>query len=445
MAQSEVVELLVELIRNACVNDGTADSGGEARSVATLESYFGRPGQIFEPHPGRQSVAYRVPGTSDGPSLLLMGHLDVVPANPAGWSVDPFGGEIRDGFVWGRGAVDMLNLTAAMAVVFKRHLEGAAPRLGGDLVYLGVADEEAGGALGAEYILETEPAAVLCDYVLTEIASPSLRTADGEALPVTVAEKGPFWRHLATSGIPGHGSQPYGTRNALVPLAAAIGRLVDQPTPVLITEEWKAFVARLPVADDLAADLVDPDRVDAAIDRVAADDPGLARWAHACTHLTISPNMLSAGVKANVVPDAAGADVDIRLLPGQDEQALHDHFRKVLGPGLYEEIEFTPVLDHAGNGSPAEGPLWEAIGEAYESLSGTRNIVPTLIPVTTDARFFRDRGSIAYGVGLFDDRVGFGDLIAMFHGNDERVSLGSMDLTTQLLDRTLEAFGRRTA
>ncbi len=439
------VELLVDLIRNACVNDGTDDSGNEHRSVETLAGFFGVEGRVFEPHPGRQSVVYRVRGSHrEAPSLLLMGHLDVVPVNATGWSVDPFGGVIRDGFVWGRGAVDMLNLTATMAAVFKRWLDGDAAPLPGDLVYLGVADEEAGGGLGAEYLLEHAAHEVLCDYVLTEIACPNVYGPAGAALPVTVAEKGPFWRRVTSAGVPGHGSQPYATHNALIPLAAAVSRLAAGGTPVDITPEWRAFVAEMEVTDDIRRDLIDPERVDDAIDRLAAADPLLARWAHACTHMTLSPNMLTAGIKANVVPDAGSADIDIRLLPGQDEASLDDHFRKVLGPDLYEQLDITPVLDHEGNSSAAAGPLWEAIGDAYESLRGTRRIVPTLIPVSTDARFFRDRGSVAYGVGLFDDRVAFGDLIAMFHGNDERVSLDSLQLTANLLQRTVEAFGRRT-
>jgi acetylornithine deacetylase/succinyl-diaminopimelate desuccinylase-like protein len=152
-----VTELLVALIQDACVNDGTADSGHEERAAATIEAYLGESGQAFEPHPGRRSLLYRIPGTDPtAPSIMLMGHTDVVPVSVDGWSVDPFSGERSGGFVWGRGAVDMLNLTAAMAVVFKQHLTGTAPRLRGDLLYLAVADEEAAGVHGAQWLINHE-------------------------------------------------------------------------------------------------------------------------------------------------------------------------------------------------------------------------------------------------------------------------------------------------
>lgn len=437
----EVVDLLVALIQNRCVNDGSPDSGGEHRAVATLESYLGEPGDVYEPHPGRRSTVYRIPGTTSGaPSIMLMGHTDVVPVSPQGWSVDPFAGERVDGFVWGRGAVDMLNLTAAMAVVFKRFLTGAVPRLPGDLLYLAVADEEAAGTLGARWLVEHEWEAVRCDYLLTEIGTPMLHGDSGPGLPVTVAEKGPQWRRLSASGRPGHGSQPYGTDNALVPLAEAVARLASAPAPVVMSAEWRHFVAAWDPGR-LAPALVDPDRIDDAIDAIAIDDLGLARWIHACTHLTVSPNVLRSGVKANVVPDLAEAEIDVRSLPGQETADVDDHFRKALGPSLDEEVETTVMEATEASGSAPEGPLWDAVGTALASLRPEAHLVPSLIPVATDARFFRRRGTVAYGVGLFDDAMQFGDFLRMFHGHDERVSEASLQRTAALLGRTLEAFG----
>lgn len=440
--QGEPVELLIALIRNACVNDGTPDSGHEHRSVATLAEYFGAPGEVVEPHPGRQSVVYRVPGTEPkAPALLLVPHLDVVPVNVAGWSVDPFGGERRNGFVWGRGAVDMLNVTAAMAAVFKRYLDGEESPLPGDLVFAGVADEEAGSVLGVEWLMRERPELLAADYALTEVANPSINGV----LPVTVAEKGPAWRRLRTTGTPGHGSQPYGADNALIPLAQAIARLGDTPTPVDITPEWRTFVEGLGLDAELAARLTDPDLVDGAIDDLAVDDVAFARWVHACTHMTLTPSLLSSGVKANVVPDSGVAEVDVRKLPGQEEADVDDHFRKVLGPDLSERIDIEPVMTFPANSSPASGLLWESIGDALEAMTGSRSMVPAVIPVTTDARFLRKRGVVVYGVGLYDDEVSFGDMLSMFHGNDERVSERSVGLTTELLARTVARFGERSA
>jgi len=444
--KAEVADLLVTMIRNKCVNDGTADSGHEHRSVETLAAYLGAAGEIFEPHPGRQSALYRVPGTdTSAPSLMLLGHTDVVPVSPAGWSVDPFEGVRSDGFIWGRGAVDMLNQTASMAAVFRRYLSGELSPLSGDLIFLAVADEEAGGRLGAGHLTADHWDRVATDYLLTEIGAPMLAGRAGPALPVTVAEKGPHWRTFRVRGVPGHGSQPYGARNALIPLAEIITRLAEAPSPVVISEEWLAFVEAWEPESEMGADLIDADRVDAAIDRIAEDDPGFARWIHACTHMTISPNTLQAGVKANVVPDDALAEIDVRMLPGQETRDLLDYFRKVIGPDVEDRVEIGEVESSLASASPAEGPLWQSIGDALEATVGHRRLLPTLIPVATDARFFRRRGTLAYGMGVFDDRVSFGDLLSMFHGHDERVSEESLGLTVDHLLATVQRFGELTS
>ncbi len=443
IANDEVVELLQALIRDACVNDGTPDSGHEERAVSTLAGYFGRAGEIVEPHPGRQSVVYRVPGSVPGaPGLTLLPHTDVVPVTPSGWSQDPFGGEIHDGFVWGRGAIDMLNLTAAMAAVFKRYLTGDLPPLPGDLVYAAVADEEAGGALGAAWIAEHRPELVANPYMLTEVATPPLHAQGG--LPVTVAEKGPAWRVLRTTGTPGHGSQPFGTHNALVPLAEAVSKLAASPSPVVISDEWRTFIAGAGLPVGLVERLSDPDQVDGAIEELNESDPDLARWAHACTHVTVAPTTLHSGKKQNVIPDGGEARLDMRVVPGQDQTTADDHLRKVLGPALLDEIDVVPDTSFDPSTSIGAGPLWEAIADAAESLTGSRELLPMLIPFTTDARFFRRVGVTAYGVGLFDDAMRFGDMMRLFHGHDERVSLGSIERTTAMLAETIERFGART-
>ncbi len=436
----DVVELMAAMIRNACVNDGTPDSGHEDRSVATLQDYLGSSGTVVEPHPGRQSVVYRVPGRVPGaPALMLLPHLDVVPANPKGWTRDPFAAERHDGFVWGRGALDMLNITAAMAAVFRPYLTGELPPLPGDLVLGAVADEEAGGALGAGHLVDHHWDLVACDYLLTEVAAPGFGAGVDAVLPVTVAEKGPSWRTLRATGEPGHASQPHGTRNALLPLAAAASRIAEAPLPVLITEEWRAFVT----AVGLPAALTDPATLDEAVADLDAVDPAMGRWAHACTHLTVTPTVMAAGSAQNVVPDEGLLRIDARLLPGQDDATVDEHLRRVLGDGL-DGVTVTTDTRFAPNASPTSGPLWEAMGDAAGTVTGSGRLAPMLIPVTTDARFFRARGVHAYGAGLFDDRMGFGELLGMFHGNDERVSEESVRLTTAFLAATVRRFGERT-
>ena len=428
---SEVVVLLQQLIRNACVNDGTRESGHEYRSVETLVDYFGVAGEVFEPAPGRQSLVYRVEGSDpEAPSLGLAPHLDVVPVDPSGWTQDPFGAEIVDGFVYGRGAVDMLNVTAAMSVAARPYINGELqPR--GDLLFVALADEEAGGALGAQPYTEQRWDQAQVDFMLTEVAYPPVSYASEQAIPVATGEKGAFWSLLRATGTPGHGSAPYGSDNALRKMVEAVHGIFAESMPVVITHEWEEFVASLDLPDDVKEALVDPDRVDGAIDTFAVDDPLFARYAHAVTHLTISPNMLNAGMKSNVIASQASANVDIRALPGIDRSFVDSFLFKAMGSAR-DDVDIEPIQDFESTLSPIGNPLWEAIGDSVEEIEGHRRLLPTIMNVATDARFWRKKGTIAYGVGLYDDRMDFSEMLALFHGHDERVSVDSVGRTTNL-------------
>ena len=428
---SEVVVLLQQLIRNACVNDGTRESGHEYRSVETLVDYFGVAGEVFEPAPGRQSLVYRVEGSDpEAPSLGLAPHLDVVPVDPSGWTQDPFGAEIVDGFVYGRGAVDMLNVTAAMSVAARPYINGELqPR--GDLLFVALADEEAGGALGAQPYTEQRWDQAQVDFMLTEVAYPPVSYASEQAIPVATGEKGAFWSLLRATGTPGHGSAPYGSDNALRKMVEAVHGIFAESMPVVITHEWEEFVASLDLPDDVKEALVDPDRVDEAIDTFAVEDPLFARYAHAVTHLTISPNMLNAGMKSNVIASQASANVDIRALPGIDRSFVDSFLFKAMGSAR-DDVDIEPIQDFESTLSPIGNPLWEAIGDSVEEIEGHRRLLPTIMNVATDARFWRKKGTIAYGVGLYDDRMDFSEMLALFHGHDERVSVDSVGRTTNL-------------
>ncbi|HEX2154203.1 MAG TPA: M20/M25/M40 family metallo-hydrolase [Acidimicrobiia bacterium] len=437
------VDLLQELIRNRCVNDGSVDSGQEVRSVATLRDFFGVDGEIFEPAPGRQSLVYRVPGSDpDAPTMALVPHLDVVPVNSKGWSVDPFAAEIGDGFVWGRGAIDMLNVTAAMAHAFRPYLTGEAS-MPGDLVFAAVADEENAGTYGAAPLVDGHWDLVGADFLLTEIAYPSIRGRYGPLYPVAVGEKGPYWTRLTTRGTPGHGSAPYGADNALEPLVEAVDRLFASDQPVSIRQEWRELAASLDLPPEVAAGLVDPDRLDDTIETLAVDDPDLARYAHAVTHLTVSPNLLEGGTKANVIPDRAFVDVDIRALPGMDRDFVDAYLRRAMGD-VSDQVELEPLADHDAIVSPSPNPLWDAIVAGIETHTGSGHVVPTMMTGFTDARFWRAKGTVAYGVGLYDDSTDFATFLSLFHGHDERVAIESLKRTTRLLETVLAGFGQRT-
>lgn len=213
----QTVDLLRDIIRNACVNDGTPDSGGEIRNARTIDDFLGGSGletEIVEPHPGRASLITRIRGTAPtAPSLALVGHIDVVPVSQSGWSQDPFGADIIDGEIWGRGALDMLSLTASYAVVTRAIATGSfRPR--GDLILAAVADEESGSRFGVEWLTENRLDLIDADYVLTE--SGGVPVGSAPAISTTVGEKGGAARRLVVTGTPGHGSAPWGAKNAAI-------------------------------------------------------------------------------------------------------------------------------------------------------------------------------------------------------------------------------------
>lgn len=429
---AEVTDLLQHLIRNACVNDGRVGSGHEARSADLLAGYLDGSGVDigrFEPAPGRASLVARIEGRRpDAPTLLLMGHTDVVPANEQRWRRDPFGGELVDGEVWGRGAIDMLNLTASMAVATRRlATEGFRPD--GTLIYLAVADEEALGTWGTDHLTRHEIDAVGADYVITESGGIPVEGGDGGVrLPVMVGEKGSCWCTLRVTGTPGHASLPYGTDNALVTASRVVQRLTDFRPETRIHDTWRRFLAGMALPDEFTAPLLDPDRL---VDALPDLPLGMARQAHACTHTTIAPTVAHGGTKTNVIPDQVDLQLDVRTLPGQtlaDVEALLD---EALGD-LSDKVEIVEAHDDPSTASPVDTPLWDALERVTGAFYRGSHLVPMLSVGATDARFHRRIGATAYGFGLFSRKLTFEDFGRMFHGDDERVDVESLRLSTEM-------------
>jgi acetylornithine deacetylase/succinyl-diaminopimelate desuccinylase-like protein len=430
---NESVDLLSQLIRNECVNDGTPESGFESRSVDLLAQYLGDTGLELERYvaqPGRENLVARIEGSDPkAPTLLLMGHTDVVPANPDGWQRDPFGGELVDGDVWGRGAVDMLNLTATMAVAFRSLARsGFTPR--GTLVYLAVADEENLGTWGAEHLLDHENDAVKADYVVTEAGGFQMPTARGPRLPVIVGEKGSYWCRITVKGTPGHASQPFRTDNALVTAAEIVKRLAEYRPPTQIHDTWRRFIEGVDFGPEWNANLLDEEKLADFCEELPI---GLARQAHACTHTTFAPTVIHGGTKTNVIPDTVEVEVDIRTLPGQHGSDIRAMLDDALGD-LMACTEITPFDENESTSSATDTPLWDAMGRVSSALVEGSALVPFLTVGATDARFFRRSGSVAYGFGLFSRKLSFDDYASMFHGNDERVDTESLVLSTRLWD-----------
>lgn len=431
----ETTELLQTMIRNACVNDGTPESGGEVRNSDTLQHFLEGAGldtQRYESIPGRGSIVARIEGSDpDAPSLCLMGHTDVVPVSPDGWTNDPFGGEIirsPEGFdeVWGRGAIDMLNLTSSMAVAF-RHLARTGFRPKGDLIYFGVADEEAGGTWGAEWMFEHHPEAIEADYCLTELGGWSMIDEHGDRhVTVNIGEKGLAWRRLTVRGTPGHGSRPYGADNALVKAAEVVRRIAEYQSKPHLGEVWQAQVDSMSLPDELRAALVDPNAIDGALATLPVP---VARSCHALTHTTFSPNVAHGGTKINVIPDQVDIEVDIRTVPGVEREHVDAMLAEALGD-LADQVETSILQDGVATQSPMDNPLWDTVARQTQVAYPGAKIVPGLIVGGTDARFYRDRGSIAYGAGLFSPGMDFATFGTRFHGHDERIDVDSLGLAT---------------
>ena len=427
---AEATDLLRDLIRNQCVNDGRVESGQETKSVDLLGNYLEGAGldiERYEPQPGRSSLVARIEGSDpQAPSLLLMGHTDVVPVNPDGWSRDPFGAEIVDGFIWGRGAVDMLNETATMALAFRRLADsGFKPR--GTLTYLAVADEEALGTWGAKWLVENERDAVYADYVLTESGGFQIPTSVGARLPVMVDEKGTYWSKLTVRGTPGHASQPFRTDNAVVTAAEVVRRLHEYRPPTRIHDTWRGFVEGMQYPPEFRDALLKDDELR---DFAGTLPLGLSRVVYSCTHTTFAPTVIHGGTKTNVIPDQVDIQVDIRTLPGETEEDVHHHLREALGD-LYPTIEIEGN-DDPSTASPVDTPLWDTLSSVSGRLVQGSALVPFVMVGGTDNRYFRRAGSVGYGFGLFSQRLTFEDYATMFHGNDERIDLESLGLCTAL-------------
>ncbi|QZY50664.1 M20/M25/M40 family metallo-hydrolase [Leucobacter tenebrionis] len=426
----EAIELLRELIREGCVNDGTPSSGQEIRSVRVLQRFLAEAialgrveTHVFESAPGRASLVARVHGTDpEAPALGLLGHLDVVPVDPDGWTRNPFGGELIDGEVWGRGAVDMLYLTAAFACVLREvALAPVPPR--GDLVLMAVADEEAGSELGMHWLVREHPEAVR----VTEAISESGGMRMGQHVAIEVAEKGSAGRRLVVQGKPGHASIPYGATSAAYRMGEVLQRLQDVMPAAQLGELWNAFVdAR--IADPVLAErLRDPVRLDSALPHLG----GIAGYAHAVSRITISPTVVRAGAVHNVIPGSASIDLDIRTLPGTTDEEVDELLAAVLGP-LVDEVEIRHLRGWAATGSRSDTPLFAAIKRAIAEVADAPT-VPIMAAGGSDARVLRELGIPAYGFGLLAPDWSYERYREGVHGNDERIDVESIELSMAAL------------
>jgi acetylornithine deacetylase/succinyl-diaminopimelate desuccinylase-like protein len=425
-AEDEVVDLCRDLIRIDTTNPLRPERPA-AEWVAGLLAEVGVEPAIYESEPGRASVVARVEGTDPARgALLIHGHLDVVPADAAEWTVDPFAGEIRDGCLWGRGAVDMKDMDAmTLAVVRARARERRPPPR--DLVLAFVADEEAGGGLGAGYLVREHPELFAgCTEAIGEVGGFSFTVTDDLRLYlIETAQKGMAWMRLVARGRAGHGSL-VNDDNAVTTLCEAVARIGRHRFPVRRTKTTDAFLAA--VADALHVEL-ELDDLEATVARLGP----LARTIGATIRNTANPTMLDAGYKVNVIPGSATAHVDGRFLPGHEEEFLAE-IDRLLGPDVRREWVHKDVAVE----TDFDGALVDAMGAALRAEDPGARTVPYMLFAGTDAKSFSRLGIRCFGFSPLRLPPDL-DFAGLFHGVDERVPLSALRFGTRVLDRFLDA------
>ncbi|MGW0131618.1 M20/M25/M40 family metallo-hydrolase [Streptomyces sp. NPDC003299] len=428
--EDEVVDLCRELIRFDTSNYGDHSGPGERKAaeyVAEKLAEVGLEPRIFESHPGRASTVARIEGEDPSrPALLIHGHLDVVPANAADWTHDPFSGEIADGCVWGRGAVDMKDMDAmTLAVVRDRLRSGRRPPR--DIVVAFLADEEAGGTYGARHLVDHHPD--LFEGVteaISEVGGFSFTVNEQRRLYlIQTAEKGMHWMKLTVAGTAGHGSMIH-RDNAITELSEAVARVGRHKFPVRVTKTTRAFLDEL--GDALGTEL-DPEDMESTLARLG----GIAKLIGATLSNTANPTQLNAGYKVNVIPGEATAHVDGRFLPGHEEEFLAD-LDRLLGPNVRrEDVHADKAVE-----TTFDGALVEAMQSALVAEDPAAKAIPYMLSGGTDAKSFDDLGIRGFGFAPLKLPPEL-DFAGMFHGVDERVPVDGLKFGVRVLDRFIDA------
>ena len=412
-----MTRLLQELIRLDTVNP----PGNETQAAELLREYLAESGvesELFAKVPERANLVARLPGSGGGPSLLLLSHTDTVVADAAEWQVDPWSGELRDGEIWGRGALDMKGQVAASAVAIAS-LARDGFRPAGDLVFAACADEEVGQGVGLPWLCEQHPDAVRTDYALNEGAGERMELFGRPFYLCSSAEKmsSPF--RLRVHGRAGHASVPGIADNALVKAAPLIERLAAYRPELQLGPETDAMIQAVAGRPLEAAE---------ALELAREADEAAAELLEPLLSLTLSPTMISASERRNVIPHVCEVVVDCRLLPGQTQAEVEPVLREVLGDGDYD---FEWIEGRGGTRSPLGGPLWDAVESFVAQIEPQASVLPVPVAGFTDSHWLRDAfGTVAYG--FFPAKAMDPQIAArLIHSADERIAVDDLELAVQ--------------
>jgi acetylornithine deacetylase/succinyl-diaminopimelate desuccinylase-like protein len=422
------VEICQDLIRIPSVNNGGGD--GDERAVAQYVAEFlkkcGLDPVVYQSAPTRVSVVARIKGSNPTrPGLVLHGHLDTVPADAKDWRQDPWSGDIIDGEIWGRGAVDMKDMDAMiLAIAEDWHQRSFVPDR--DIVLAFFADEEAGGTYGVNWIVKNHPEAFAgCSEAISEVGGFSATLSNGKRLYlVETSEKGMYWMELSAQGTAGHGSM-VNKDNAVTAVAEAVARIGNHQWPIRITETLRIFLSQV-------AQLVGKDFDERNPAPIVAELGSMARMIGATTQNTANPTILSAGYKENVIPQHAKAVIDGRFLPGYEEEFITT-IKALAGP----DVVVSPIIHDVALELPFTGELVDAMCAAIKDCDPEGIPVPYVMSGGTDNKGLSKLGIAGYGFSPLKLPPEL-DFMALFHGINERVPVSAIHFGVEALDRFLQ-------
>jgi acetylornithine deacetylase/succinyl-diaminopimelate desuccinylase-like protein len=441
--EDEITSLLSDLIRI----DTTNPPGNETRAAEYLADILREDGlscEVLESASGRGSVVTRLRGLGEKPSLLLLSHLDVVAANASEWSVDPFAGVVKDGFVWGRGALDMKSMTAVEVMVLKL-LKRWGGKLKGDVVLAATADEERGGEAGAGWLTHVLPERIRADYVINEGDGLAMHVDGRSLFTVGAAEKGILWFRVRAKGVSGHGSKPGAADNAILRMNSVVERLGKYRPEITLVPTVRQYVAGIArgnkVAENALSGLLrEPVNGDGFLDELAGKDKALAEKVRAMVRMTVAPTMIRGGVKENIIPSECEAVFDCRVLPGQTPMEALGLLKGLLEDVGLDKLEFEVIQANEPSESPLDTGLYREIVSVLKEFEPGCSVVPDMLTGGTDSRFFRRMGSVCYGFQPMHVDMPYAEMMGGVHGVDERISVKNLVFGASVLYHVVERF-----
>jgi acetylornithine deacetylase/succinyl-diaminopimelate desuccinylase-like protein len=432
---------LVMHLRNILRLDTRNPPGNETRAAEYLRDVLQQEGissQIVGPSADRGSIIARLKGNGSAPPILLMSHTDVVAVEPEKWTHDPFAADIANGYIYGRGALDMKDMVA-MELMTVLLLKRAGLSLARDVIFMAEADEEVGGYDGAGWVVEHHPDLIQAEYALNEGGGSGIEINGRRYYTVQTAEKGTARFRLRATGRPGHGSVPHGN-NAIIKLAEALSKLRTMQTPVHFTASARGYIAGIAsaqppeIAEQFRAILVSEDSADGAIDALSVEEH-IKYSLHAILRNTVSPTMLKAGSQINVIPSEAEAFLDARTLPGWTPEMFLKELRTIFG----EEIEVDFLEPSIPLEADPDSPLFEVIKSVLKAYEPDATPIPTLLTGATDAKHVARLGTKVYGFSPELYIPGF-DGWSGVHGHDERISIQAVQWGLRVLYEVVAQF-----